>query len=181
MSQTISAQPISVSIQMDAQGFRDFAVFDVFHHRKSWVRPTIFAVIMLAFAGVCLSQIGKRPGAALLTVVLALIGIGLPASYFGAYFYSLAQQVKKMHFPRPFYRLELADDAFSIWMVGSQDKAEPTERHAWDGIHCAYRTQNAVYIYVEPGKAYLMNDRLDAAWEFLSQKLPAEKLHDLQK
>ena len=83
MSQTISAQPISVSIQMDAQGFRDFAVFDVFHHRKSWVRPTIFAVIMLAFAGVCLSQIGKRPGAALLTVVLALVGIGLPASYFG--------------------------------------------------------------------------------------------------
>ena len=136
---------------------------------------------MLAFAGVCLSQIGKRPGAALLTVVLALVGIGLPASYFGAYFYSLAQQVKKMHFPRPFYRLELADDAFSIWMVGSQDKAEPTERHAWDGIHCAYRTQNAVYIYGEPGKAYRMIDRLDAAWKFLSQKLPAEKLHDLQK
>lgn len=114
MSQTISAQPISVSIQMDAQGFRDFAVFDVFHHRKSWVRPTIFAVIMLAFAGVCLSQIGKRPGAALLTVVLALVGIGLPASYFGAYFYSLAQQVKKMHFPRARFRTSSRCRAFRV-------------------------------------------------------------------
>lgn len=73
---------ISVSTTMDGPGFHDFAVFDAFHHRKAWLRPAIFAAIMLAFAAVCLSQLGKRPGAGLLAAVLAIVGIGLPASYF---------------------------------------------------------------------------------------------------
>ena len=175
------SQTISVSTNMDAQGFRDFAVFDVFHHRKSWVRPAVFAVIMLAFAGICLSQVGKRPGAGLLSAVLAIVGIGLPAAYFGSYFYSLNNQVKKMGFPRPFYRTELSQTDFAIWMVGSQDKAEPTERHAWGDVYCAYRTPNAVYIYVERGKAILLNDRMEAVWKALQELMPAEKLHDLRK
>ena len=65
------SQTISVSTTMGEQGFRDFAVFDAFHHRKAWLRPAVFAAIMLAFAAVCLSQLGKRPGAGLLAAVLA--------------------------------------------------------------------------------------------------------------
>ena len=65
------SQTISVSTTMGEQGFRDFAVFDAFHHRKAWLRPAVFAAIMLAFAAVCLSQLGKRPGAGLLDAVLA--------------------------------------------------------------------------------------------------------------
>ena len=52
------SQTISVSTTMGEQGFRDFAVFDAFHHRKAWLRPAVFAAIMLAFAAVCLSQPG---------------------------------------------------------------------------------------------------------------------------
>ena len=44
------SQTISVSTTMGEQGFRDFAVFDAFHHRKAWLRPAVFAAIMLAFA-----------------------------------------------------------------------------------------------------------------------------------
>ena len=47
------SQTISVSTTMGEQGFRDFAVFDAFHHRKAWLRPAVFAAIMLAFAAVC--------------------------------------------------------------------------------------------------------------------------------
>ena len=175
------SQTISVSTTMDAQGFHDFAVFDVFHHHRSWVRPAIFAVIMLAFSGVCLTQLGKRDGAGLLSAVLAIVAIGLPAIYFGMYFYSLSQQTKKMGFPRPFYRTELSDEGAAIWMVGSQDKAEPTERHTWDSIYCAYRTPDSVYLYVEKGKAFLLNDRTEAVWKVLQEKMPAEKLHDCRK
>lgn len=46
------SQTISVSTTMGEQGFRDFAVFDAFHHRKAWLRPAVFAAIMLAFAAV---------------------------------------------------------------------------------------------------------------------------------
>ena len=50
------SQTISVSTTMGEQGFRDFAVFDAFHHRKAWLRPAVFAAIMLAFAAVCRSH-----------------------------------------------------------------------------------------------------------------------------
>lgn len=175
------SQTISVSTTMDEQGFRNFAVFDVFRHNKAWVRPAVFAAIMLAFSGVCLSQIGKRQGAGLLCAVLAIVAIGLPATYFGMYFYSLNHQVKKMHLPRPFYRTELSDEGAAVWMVGKQDKAEPTERHSWESIYCAYRLPDSVYLYVEKGKAFLLNDRTEAVWKFLNEKMPAEKLHDCRK
>ena len=40
------SQTISVSTTMGEQGFRDFAVFDAFHHRKAWLRPAVFAAMM---------------------------------------------------------------------------------------------------------------------------------------
>ena len=86
------SQTISVSTQMDEQGFRDFAVFDVFRHNKAWLRPAIFCAIMLVFSGVCMSQIGKREGAGLLTAVLAIVAFGLPLAYFGFYFRSLTSR-----------------------------------------------------------------------------------------
>ena len=52
---------------------------------------------MLAFAAVCLSQLGKRPGAGLLAAVLAIVGIGLPVSYFYSFFRSVSRQIKQMH------------------------------------------------------------------------------------
>ena len=65
------SQPISVSVQMDAASFHDFAAFDLLRHRKAWHRPLAFTAILLVSACVCLSQVGQKDGAALLTVVLA--------------------------------------------------------------------------------------------------------------
>lgn len=89
------SQTISVSTTMGEQGFRDFAVFDAFHHRKAWLRPAVFAAIMLAFAAVCLSQLGKRRVPGLLAAVLAIVGIGLPVSYFYSFFRSVSRQIKQ--------------------------------------------------------------------------------------
>ncbi len=44
-----------------------------------------------------------------------------------------------------------------------------------------YRTDNAVYLYVEKEKAYLLNDRMEVVWKFLAGILPKEKLHDCRK
>ena len=145
------------------------------------VSESVSCGIMLAFAAVCLSQLGKRPGAGLLAAVLAIVGIGLPVSYFYSFFRSVSRQIKQMHLPRAFYRVELADTGIAVWMYGQQDKPEPTSRHAWDSFYCAYRTDNAVYLYVEKEKAYLLNDRMEVVWKFLAGILPKEKLHDCRK
>ena len=162
------SQPISVSVQMDAASFHDFAAFDLLRHRKAWHRPLVFTAILLVSAGVCLSQVGQKDGAALLTVLLAVVALGVPAVYFWTFFHSLSLQIKKMGLPRPFYRLLLDDEGLSVWMAGEQDK------------HLAYRTPNAIYLYVRQNQAYLLNDSLDAAWSLLQASLPAERLHDMR-
>lgn len=76
-------QNVCVSVQMDEKSFHDFVSFDLLRHNKGWQRPAVFTAILLVCAGICLSQIGKREGAGLLTAVLAIVAIGLPAVYFG--------------------------------------------------------------------------------------------------
>ena len=174
------SQPISVSVQMDAASFHDFAAFDLLRHHKAWHRPLVFTAILLVSAGFCLSQVGQKDGAALLTVVLAVVALGVPAVYFWTFFHSLSLQIKKMGLPRPFYRLELDAAGLSVWMAGEQNKTEPTNRYTWNTVYCAYRTKEAVYIYVQRNQAYLLNDSLDAAWSLLQASLPAERLHDMR-
>ena len=174
------SQPISISVQMDAASFHDFAAFDLLRHHKAWHRPLVFTAILLVSAGFCLSQVGQKDGAALLTVVLAVVALGVPAVYFWTFFHSLSLQIKKMGLPRPFYRLELDAAGLSVWMAGEQNKTEPTNRYTWNTVYCAYRTKEAVYIYVQKNQAYLLNDSLDAAWSLLQASLPAERLHDMR-
>ena len=175
------SQPISISVQMDAASFHDFAAFDLLRHHKAWHRPLVFTAILLVSAGFCLSQVGQKDGAALLTVVLAVVALGVPAVYFWTFFHSLSLQIKKMGLPRPFYRLELDAAGLSVWMAGEQNKTEPTNRYTWNTVYCAYRTKEAVYIYVQRNQAYLLNESMDAAWSLLGSALPAASLHDCRK
>ena len=170
-------QNVCVSVQMDEKSFHDFASFDLLRHNKGWQRPAVFTAILLVCAGICLSQIGKREGAGLLTAVLAIVAIGLPAVYFGTFFANLSKQIKKLGLPRPFYRLELDAAGLSVWMAGEQNKTEPTNRYTWNTVYCAYRTKEAVYIYVQKNQAYLLNESMDAAWSLLGSALPAARLH----
>ena len=174
------SQPISVSVQMDAQSFHDFAAFDLLRHHKRWHRPLLFTVILLVFAGICLSQVGQREGAALLTVVLAVIALGVPTVYFWTFFHNLSLQIKKMGLsqPKPFYHLLLDDEGLSVWMAGGHDKAAPTHQYPWQNLYIVYRVPGALYLYVQQNQAYLLNDSIDAAWAFLSQKLPPKRLRD---
>lgn len=173
-------QSLSISVEMDAESFHKFAVFDLFRHKKAWQRPLLFAVILLAAAAICLSQVGKRDGAALLTIVLAVVALGLPAAWFGMFFHNLKTQIRKMGLPRSFYRLELGDTRLDVWMAGEQDKAEPSHQYPWNDLHMAYRTADAVYLYVQQNQAYLVNENEDAVWAFLQGRLPADRLRDLR-
>lgn len=131
-------------------------------------------------AGICLSQVGQREGAALLTVVLAVVALGLPAVWFWTFFHNLKNQIRKLGLPRPFYRLELSNAGLDVWMAGEQDKSEPSRHYDWQSIHLAYRTPDAIYLYVQQNQAYLLNTELDAAWTFLQAQLSQERLRDFR-
>ena len=71
-------QPIRISVTMDSDTFKSFVSFDLFHHRKAWRRPAVFTTILLVSAIICLNQMGSVPDAWKLSVVLAVIALGLP-------------------------------------------------------------------------------------------------------
>ena len=174
------SQPINVSVTMDAEAFQRFAQFDLFRHQKRWQRPLLFTAILLVFSGICLSQVGVREGAALLAVVLAVVALGVPAVYFYTFFHNLRTNIKKLGLPRPFYRLQLDDDGLAVWMAGEQDKPEPSHSYPWQSLHIAYRTPDAVYLYVQQNQAYLFNTDLDAVWANLAAHLPAARMRDMR-
>ena len=69
---------LSIPVRMDTAAFREFSAFDVLTRQKRWRRPLLFAVLMVAFAIVCFTQVGQREGAALLGTVLTVVGTNIP-------------------------------------------------------------------------------------------------------
>src|SRR5699024_4931320 len=129
-------------------------------------------------------QVGVREGAALLGGVLTAVALGLPLVYFGMFFRSVSLQAKKMGLstPKSVYRVELGPDGVGMWPAGQQDKAQPAASHDWESVYGAWRTAQAVYLYITATHAYLLPAEeipggADAAWTLLGEHLPAEKLH----
>lgn len=175
---------LSIPVRMDTDIFRDFAAFDVLQRQKRWRRPLVFTALMLVFAVVCFTQVGRREGAALLGAVLAVVGLGLPAIYFGMFFQSVNQQAKKMGIARgkDAYRVELDEAGIHMHPAGQQDRQAAVADHPWDQVYGAWRTGQAIYLYVTDQQAYLLPAEqipggADAAWALLTSCLPAEKLH----
>nr|WP_317401520.1 YcxB family protein [uncultured Gemmiger sp.] len=175
---------ITVPVEMTAQRFRAFASFDAFRHQKRWRRPALFALIMLALAVLCFIRAEQQHGAVILGILLAVVGIGLPAAYVGGFFHSVTEQVNRMGLTRPriAYRVELGPDGITVHVPGRQQKtADATV--AWANVWGVYRTAEALYLYVRYDQAYILPDDQvrggsDALWELCSRMLPAEKLHN---
>lgn len=175
---------VSVPVQIDTGIFRDFAAFDVLHRQKRWLRPLVFALILLAGAVVCFSQVGRREGAALLGAMLILVGLGLPAVYFGMFFHSVNLQARQMGIAtrKDAYRVDLDDAGVHMHPVGQQDRREAVVTHPWAELYGAWRTSGAIYLYTTAAQAYLLPaDQIpggvEALWALLADHLPAEKLH----
>lgn len=178
MSKPEAAKAVDIKVKITAETYRTFVLFDLLRHQKRWRRPAVFAAMMLVFAGICLSQIGKKDGAGLLTAVLALVGLGLPAVYFGLFLNMLSKQCKalKKAGPTLAYRLRMTNTGLEVWQPGEMERAEAPQSYEWQQLHMVYRTADAVYLYVQPSKAFLLPadqtaDNCAAAWA-LAQSCP---------
>lgn len=83
---------------------------------------------------------------------------------------------------RTAYRVELGEQGVRMRPVGRQDQLQAAEDCPWDQVYGAWRTPQAIYVYVSSARAYLLpNEQIpggpDAAWNLLSGYLPAGKLH----
>ena len=174
---------IHVPVQIDGAVFRRFALFDTFQRQKLWRRPALFALILTVSSALCYSRYPQE-GSLLLGTILIVLGLGMPLVWYLSYEHSLHTQAKKMGLstPKSVYRVELGPNGVGMWPAGQQDKAQPAASHDWESVYGAWRTAQAVYLYISATKAYLLPAEeipggADAAWTLLGEHLPAEKLH----
>lgn len=159
----------TIPVKLDAKTFRRFSFFDTLKLRKRWVRPVIFALILIAFAVVALLS-GKEQ-AGMIAAVLLAVGLGLPLVYFGSFFSTVNMQVArfKLDRPRRVYTVVLNADGVQ---VTNDQKAEAAVQVPWKEVQAAFRAKGCIYLYINAARAFLLPDGQGSApaeeiWEYL--------------
>ena len=164
---------ITVHVRLDAKTFRRFSRFDMLRLRRRWVRPTVFAAILIAFA--VLALLTGRAQAGLIAAVLLAVGLGLPLVYFGSFFSQVNMQVMRYNLdpPRAVYTVRLDFDGVR---VTNDQKQESPLSVAWKDVPAAFRDKGCVYLYVSAARAFLLPDGQadadpDVLWDYLREHL----------
>lgn len=169
---------IQIPVRLNAADFQDFALFDTMSHQKRWVRPVVFAGLLLVFACACFALGRIRAQGALLGLVLTAVGVGLPLVYFFHFFRSVRRRAALLDPAKVVYTVRLGQEGVS-WR-GADGTAETTP---WEQVDSAWRQSGAVYLYVQKNRAYLLpagqaNTGDDHLWAFLCAHLPAGRVHE---
>lgn len=170
----------TVHTQIDAPTFRAFAVFDSLRLRKRWRAPVLFALILLISAAVCFSLRQRADQAAMLAVVLTVVGVGLPAAYFLSFFLSVGKQIKNLGLkqaPMEAYTVSMDEQGVEV----STEKQKASLR--WNQVFGIYRVKGCIYLYATAERAYLLPDGqaeggAGALWAFLTRHMPANRTTD---
>ena len=169
----MASNEITVHVKLDAKTFKRFSRFDMLRLRRRWVRPVVFALILVAFAAVALLT-GKAQ-AGMIAAVLLVIGLGLPLVYFGTFFSQVNMQAEKqgLSTPTQVYTLRLSREGVDV----TNDR-KPDERVSlkWSQLPAAYRVKGCVYLYASPARAYLLPDGQadvsdDALWAYIEKHM----------
>lgn len=159
------AKVITVPVKLDERTFKRFSRFDMFRLRKRWVRPVVFALILIAFAAVAL--LSRREQAGMIAAVLLVVGLGLPLVWFGTFFSQVNVQAAQRNLGkgRAVYTVRLDFDGVT---VTNQLREEPPVVVKWKDVQAAFRVKGCVYLYVSPVRAFLLPDgQADAGDETL--------------
>ena len=163
----------TIPVRLDAKTFRRFSYFDTLKLRKRWVRPVVFALILIAFAAVAL--ISRKPQSGMIAAVLLAVGLGLPLVYFGTFLSQVNLQVArfKLDKPRRVYTVTLNNDGVQ---ATNDQMAEAPVQVPWKQMQAAFRAKGCIYLYVNAARAFLLPDGQGNApaeeiWAYLTKHM----------
>jgi hypothetical protein len=151
----MAGNEIRIPVQLSERHFRNFALYDRFVKAGLWKRPVIFAAIFTVCALICLFS--GRDQSVLLGTVLLVVGLGLPAVWVGSFLVSVHSQARKQQLGKgkKVYTVVLRQKG--ICVLGEQAGTAPVEV-AWGQIADFRRGREAWYLYVTPGRAFILPD-----------------------
>ncbi|MBQ9458614.1 MAG: hypothetical protein IJU66_01615 [Oscillospiraceae bacterium] len=157
----------SVEVRLDAEMFREFAVFDGLLRQRRWLRIALFALFFCALAALAFYRAQSVEGAALLAV-----GLGLPAVYLAFFLRSVNLRARRVDPREIVYTLTLGGDWLGV------KKGEQSTAYEWKKLHAAYRLRRCVCLYVDPSRAFLAPDETGGIWRLVSAAVEQKRLHD---
>ena len=173
---------IEIPVRVNSTDFQEFALFDTMHRQGCWKRPVVFSAILIVSACICFALNNGENQGGLLGWVLLIVGVGLPLTYFLHFFRSVRIQAKKMG-------LDQKRHVYTVRLTGEGVNCRPAVEDAeavvtsWDQVAGAWRQPDAVYLYVQTYRAYILpngqaNVSDDELWAALGNYLPADRLHE---
>lgn len=138
---------LTVSVHMTPKLYRNFTLYDTYLRQKRWRQLALFAGILLISAALCLYKKGY-----LLSVVLVLIALGLPAANIQNAVRFINLQCDRAHLAdKPLaYTLTFTPENIRV-QAGNEETS-----YRRDSIHKVIFRSSAIYLYVLPDKAYLL-------------------------
>lgn len=150
-------------------------MFDAFVRQKRWKLPLGFFLILGVSGLICLTFVGQRENALLLSIVLLSVAVLLPLAYFLSYGISVYEQCKTLQLfrSREIYKLGITPQALEVTLTG-QTK---TQSFPWKKLFHAYRTKYAIYLYVTQVNAFIipMGTATPELWSRIQTLVPPEK------
>ena len=172
---------MTIEVNLTAEEFKRFSLFDTFRRRKMWRAPVTFASILSFCALICFLM-HHVDGAVMLGSVLLLVGLGMPITYFTAFFTSLNKQVKTLGLPKVVYSLCLTEKSNGIAIENGHEHAD----YKWKDVHHVYRSRPATYLFMTPARAFILphscvENGSDALWQLIEKKVSANQRTVLSK
>ena len=132
-------------------------------------------MLLVFFAFIAL--VSRKEQSALLASVLLVVGLGLPIVYFGMYWSQVNVQVERQKLKdQPLvYHVTLNRNGIHVRNARKEEEAD----FPWETMHAAYRVRGCIYLYVTPGKAFLLpHGQADTSdqnvWKMIEEHMPGK-------
>lgn len=138
---------LTVSSHITPKIYRDFTLYDFYIRQKRWRQLALFAGILLVSAALCLWKQGY-----LLTAVLSLIALGLPAA-------NIQNTVKFVNLQSEKSNLSEKPLAYTLTFGPEKIRVQTGDQvtgYRRETVHKVVCRRGGVYLYVQPDKAYLL-------------------------
>lgn len=183
----MSKNHMSIPVVLGEKSFKDFLIFDTMKRQKRWKAPVSLAVCLYLLATLCFATQETYDWAATVGSILIVITVLIPTNYFRSFHASSKEQTKRMNLssPRLVYKIHLENGTRGIQYYYPDEEA-PAGSYTWDCITGAWRTKNAIYLYVTPEQALLIPDNnksqnFEDIWNLITTNLDKPRIHNSRR
>jgi len=169
-------------ITLSEKSFKDFIVYDSKTKQRRFKTIVALTVCLFMLSTFCFASVDTYKNIGTVGSILVALCVIIPTWYFNSFRNSIKEQTKRMKLtnPRHVYTVHLNQGAKGVELYYPEEEA-PAGTYMWDEISGAWRSRNAIYLYVTDTQAILIPDYMtknpDELWKFLEKQMDKKRMH----